>query len=203
MKSYSAWLPETRVAVAGADDALVTQQIEATIREFFTRATWVESLFPITLVADRDRYLFGKLASYYALYLVSARIDDVPIVVYPQQPLTHSNRTGVWVDGSNDQVVVTPIPTETSAGNKLYLKASIKPQKSCSQVPDRIFEMFFDEILDGIKGRLYSMPSKPWTDKPLGLVHTRKFRSGIARARTASRTGYSSADTAWRHPSWA
>ena len=109
----------------------------------------------------------------------------------------------MWVDGSNDQVVVTPVPTESSVGDKLYLRASIKPKKNCSQVPDRVFEMFFDEILDGIKGRLYLMPSKPWTDRQLGTMHTKKFRSGIARARTAARTGYSSADTSWMYPGWA
>ena len=203
MKNYSAWLPEVRVAVAGADDALIAQQIDAAIREFFTRATWVETLFPIPLVEDQERYFFGGMSTYYALYLVSAKIDDTPLTVYPQEPLTYSNHTGVWVDGPNDQIVVTPAPPAESAGSKLYLKASIKPKKNCSQVPDRIFEMFFDEILDGIKGRLYSMPSKPWTDRQLGLVHTKKFRAGIARARTAGRTGYSSADTAWRYPGWA
>ena len=203
MKSYSEWLPEARVAISGADDALLNQQIAATIREFFTRTVWVETLFPITLVEDRDRYSFGSLSSYYALYLMSAKIDDVPIVIYPQEPLTHSNRSGVWVDGANEQVVVTPIPGESMAGSLLRLKSTLKPLEICDQVPSRVFEMYFDEILDGIKGRMYSMPSKPWTDRQLGVLHTRKFRAGIARARTAMRTGYSSAEPIMRFPSWA
>ncbi len=203
MKKYTEWLPEVRVAVAGADDTLIQQQIAATIREFFTRSTWVEKLFPITLKDGQDRYFFNNMASYYAMYLMMAKIDDTPIYIYPQEPIIYSNKTGVWMDGVNDQVVVTPVPTEAAVGSKLYLEASIKPKNNCGQVPDRVFEMFFDEILDGIKGRLYSMPSKPWSDRQMGLMHTRKFRSGIARARTAERTGYSSADTAWRYPGWA
>lgn len=203
MKGYNEWLPEARVAIAGADDTLIEQQIAAAIREFFTRAMWLEELFPITLVEDRDRYSFGPLASYYAIHLISAKIDDVPIVVYPQQPLTHSNRTGVWVDGANEQVVVTPVPSAASAGSLLHIKSTVKPRSTCDQVPDRVFEMFFDEILDGIKGKMYAMPSKPWTDRQLAGVHTKKFSAGIARARTAMRTGYSSAEPAMRFPSWA
>ncbi len=153
MKSYSEWLPEARVAIAGADDALLNQQIAAAIREFFTRATWTEMLFPITLVEDRDRYSFGPLASYYAVYLMTAKIGDRPIYVYPTEPLVYSNSAGVWVDGANDQVVVNPVPNADTAGEKLYLEAAIKPRKVCDQVPDRVFEMFFDEILMGSKAR--------------------------------------------------
>ena len=203
MKAYSEWLPEARVAISGADDALLNQQIAATIREFFTRSTWVEKLFPITLRNGQDRYSFNYMASYYAMYLVLAKIDDTPIYIYPQEPIIYSNKTGVWVDGVNDQVVLTPVPTEAAVGSKLYLQASIKPKTNCVQIPDRVFEMFFDEILDGIKGRLYSMPSKPWSDRQMGLVHTRKFRSGIARARTAGRTGYSTAQPVMQFPNWA
>ncbi len=203
MKAYSEWLPEARVAIAGADDALLNQQIAATIREFFTRATWAEMLFPITLVEDRDRYSFGPLASYYAVYLLSAKIGDRLIYVYPTEPLVYSNSAGVWVDGASDQVVVNPVPNETTAGEKLYLEAAIKPRKSCNQVPDRVFEMFFDEILDGVKGKMYGMPSKPWTDRGMAGLHAKKFSAGIARARNAMRTGYSSAEPAWRHPQWA
>ncbi len=203
MKSYSEWLPEARVAIAGADDALLNQQIAAVIREFFTRATWTEMLFPITLVEDRDRYSFGPLASYYAVYLMTAKIGDRPIYVYPTEPLVYSNSAGVWVDGANDQVVVNPVPNADTAGEKLYLEAAIKPRKVCDQVPDRVFEMFFDEILDGVKGKMYSMPSKPWSDRQMGAMHGKKFSAGIARARNAMRTGYSSAEPAMRFPSWA
>ena len=83
MKDYTAWLNETRVAVPGADDPLITQQIEAAFREFFTRTTWIETLFPIPLIAGQDRYFFGNMASYYALYLLSAKIGDTLIFIYP------------------------------------------------------------------------------------------------------------------------
>lgn len=203
MRSFDLWLPEVRVAVSGADDALLKQQIAATIREFFTRGTWTEELFGIKLVEGRDRYVFGPLASYYAIYLMTARVDDAPIAVYPAEPTAHQGTLGVWVDASAEQVVLTEVPDSTMAGSKLYMTAILKPLKTCTQVPNRVYEMFFDEILDGVKGKLFSMTSKPWSDRQMGAFHNKRFSVGIARARTAMRKGYSSAEPPWRFPRWA
>jgi hypothetical protein len=38
-------------------------------------------------------------------------------------------------------------------------------------------------MLDGTLGRLYGMPSKPWTSTQLATYHGTRFRQGMNRAR--------------------
>lgn len=204
MIEYSEWLPEIRSSVSGVDDPVINQQISATMRKFFVKGTWREELFPITLAEGDSSYSFGRLAGYYALALDSAKIDDERINVLSEAPRPGVQfDRGVYVDAVRDRIVVLPEPNAAMAGSILTVVAFLKPLPDCTVVPERIFQEFFDVILDGIKHNLYVMPSKPWSNRNLALYHGRLFSAGIARARELMRKGYSSSDPVWRYPFWA
>lgn len=46
-----------------------------------------------------------------------------------------------------------------------------------------LFTTWYETMLDGTLGRLYAMPSKPWTNTQLATYHGTRFRQGINRAR--------------------
>jgi hypothetical protein len=46
-----------------------------------------------------------------------------------------------------------------------------------------LFTTWFETMLDGVLGRLYGMPAKPWSAPQLATYHGTRFRQGMARAR--------------------
>lgn len=58
-------------------------------------------------------------------------------------------------------------------------------------------------ILDGLLGRMFSQPSKPWTNTQLSVFHMRKFTSKVASARVEWTRNNNYRQQAWRFPSFA
>jgi hypothetical protein len=58
-------------------------------------------------------------------------------------------------------------------------------------------------ILDGLLGRMFSQPAKPWTNTQLSVFHMRKFKIGIAGARVEWTRNNNYRQQAWRFPSFA
>jgi hypothetical protein len=58
-------------------------------------------------------------------------------------------------------------------------------------------------MLDGLLGRMYSQPSKPWTNNQLAVFHMRKFNSGTASARVDMTRNNTYKQQPWRYPDFA
>jgi hypothetical protein len=68
------------------------------------------------------------------------------------------------------------------------------------EIPDWMYDMYFDAFLDGALGRLYSMPAKPWTNPQMALFHGRKFRSAMGYRKQEIRRGFAYNIQTWRFP---
>lgn len=210
MKSIDNWLPELRTAVSGADDAVIKQTIHAVLREFFTRGGgWKQELDPITLRLDRANYTINPQPQGVVLYPDQAWTTDptiaddgrTPLHVYPSEQLALG---GNWGNGiykvDANTIGVVPAPNEAMDGKKLHIVALWRLLPGCTTVPDEVFDNWFDEILDGVKSKLFMMPSKPWTSTALGTFHGKRFNAGIGRFRAMMRKGYTTAEPAWSYP---
>lgn len=51
------------------------------------------------------------------------------------------------------------------------------------EYPDWALSLYFDEIMDGVLGRSMSQVAKPYSNERMAIYHTRRFRSGVARAK--------------------
>jgi hypothetical protein len=69
----------------------------------------------------------------------------------------------------------------------------------CSQ---ELWSSWFEPVLDGTLGRLYSQPAKPYSSPQLAQYHMRRYRAGIARARDVANRGFTNG-VAWRFPYFA
>lgn len=202
MKPTSKWLPELRTAVAGADDAMLLQALDATIREFFTRGGgWKQALSDITLKEGKTNYTINPQTEGVVLYPDSAKMDDTPINVWPEEA-SANHGVGIYRKDENT-VVIRPEPNAAMDGKKLKIVALWKLPAGCTSVPDALFDIWFEEILDGTKARLYMMASKPWSSTTLGAYHHKRFRIAIGRFRSMMRKGYTTAEPAWKFPAWA
>ena len=65
-----------------------------------------------------------------------------------------------------------------------------------------MWDMFFQDFLDGTMGRLYAMPAKPWASPNQAVYHGKRFRNHMAYRKQEAIRGYSHSVPAWRFPRW-
>lgn len=68
---------------------------------------------------------------------------------------------------------------------------------------DWMYDMFFQDWLDGVLRSFYGMPSKPWTNVQLAAYHGKRFRSALAQRKAQANKGFTYGQAGWRFPRWA
>jgi hypothetical protein len=70
-------------------------------------------------------------------------------------------------------------------------------------VEEWMWDMYFDDWLDGTLGRMYGMPAKPWASTTHAQYHHRRFRNAMAYRKQESIRGFTYGQPTWRYPhSW-
>lgn len=67
-------------------------------------------------------------------------------------------------------------------------------------LPDVFFTHWFDIIRDGAIGDLCGQQDKSYTNPQLAVVHQRRFRNGVARARDEARNQFNTSENEFRYP---
>lgn len=107
-------------------------------------------------------------------------------------------------------ISITSTPDAESRKYPLNALLALSLDKSCLetdcgdwQIEEWMFDMFFDDWLDGTLGRLFAMPAKPWMSEKLSLYHKKRFRNAMAMRMQEARRGYAFAVPGWQFPRWA
>jgi hypothetical protein len=66
--------------------------------------------------------------------------------------------------------------------------------------PAWVLKVYREHIMDGVLGRMMSQKQKPYTDATLAMYHLKRFRAGIAIARTAAMRQNTFGAQNWRFP---
>ncbi len=203
--SLSVWTDELTVRLPGASTDQIDLELKATVREFFTKSGfWTEELDPIDIVADTDIYTLTPTEGVImGTMYVWVDHKSIPLsTIKPKTVSTSSNSVQTaWAPQPN-QIQLFPMPSVDITGG-LKVLVRLNPDAKWRQLPDELGSHFFDEILDGVLGRLYSQPGKPYTNIVVSQYHLRRFRDGIARARDMGQKRYSNAETPWTYPFFA
>lgn len=111
-----------------------------------------------------------------------------------------------WAIYRPDYVTVANPPTD---GQKypfnLLASLSIAPKcMACEctdwELPDWMYDSYFEAWLDGVLGRLHSMPAKPWRDVVMAQYHGKRFRSAMGFHKQEAARGFQYANQTWRFP---
>ena len=99
-------------------------------------------------------------------------------------------------------------PDEQARRYPLKVTTVLSVSRSCLDcdcgnwpVEDWLWDMYFQDWLDGSLHKLYSMPAKPWSNKELAVHHGKRFRNEMAyRKQEAFRGFVWNAPPPWRFP---
>jgi hypothetical protein len=75
-------------------------------------------------------------------------------------------------------------PTAAKA-DALDYRASFMPSQSATEIEERIYDEWFEEVANGVKARMLAMTSKPWADLKRADICQNMYLSGRGRARIA------------------
>jgi hypothetical protein len=71
------------------------------------------------------------------------------------------------------------------------------------QFPAWVLAKYRNVILDGLLGKMFSQPNKPWTNSQMSVFHMRRFNSKVASARVEVQRNNKYRAQAWVFPGFA
>lgn len=124
-------------------------------------------------------------------------------------PATTGTEGGVlaWAVFRPDYLVVTSPPTEEARKYPFNAIVALTIAKSCLEcdcgdwaLPEWMFDMYFQDWLDGVQGRMFGMANKPWSNIQLAAYHGKRFRNQMAFRKQEAMRGFTFNRPAWRFP---
>lgn len=230
MASLSTWLKDVLPLTPGAQRAVVRRMLELTCREFYASSlAWRKTLGPISYgamvgVLKLDNFTVPRLWSptlwaptLWAPTLWNTGEANAPDVVrvlaveYFGSPLTKlarlpgnsqltANSPAGYYLPSHNTLSLYPKPS-VGAEEALTVYAALTPDLTNMVLPDIAYAQHYDALLDGLLGRLYSQPAKPYSNPQLAAYHLKRFRNAIAVFHAEANSGYAGA-ASWAYPSF-
>ena len=180
-----------RVDVPGALDDVIKLKLFDAVSEFMDRSSVAYEEDTLTTVADEIEYDVSVTGPYQITRLLSL-----------------ADTSGNEISATMDVPGVIKLTTPPSAGNIYTYTLAIKPidpvdSDGYVQCPDWIIQKYRSIIEAGVKGMLFQMPNKPYSNERLAIYHMRVFNAGIGSARVdaARRNRYRS--NQWAFPPFA
>lgn len=172
-------MDHARIRLPGALDAAIQIELFAALREFFGSSNcWYEDIAFAVTPTTQDYYA-NPAAFTYTITPTDGTITRLlgvrdsagrqisammptpgEVVIYraPSQAETYTAR-----------VALTVTDPTTGAGYPVF--------------PDWVMAKYGGEILDGVLGRMMSQIAKPYSNPTVAMVHLRKFKQGISKAK--------------------
>jgi hypothetical protein len=104
-------------------------------------------------------------------------------------------------------ITVSSPPSDDQAQYPLKSIMALSIAKACLTkdcgdwgMPDWSMAMFFQEFLDGVLGRMYQMPAKPWSEATKAVYHHKRFRNGMAFRKQEATKGFVYGSPGWHFP---
>lgn len=102
-------------------------------------------------------------------------------------------------------ITVPPSPDQLNFPLKVVMALSISKDNleldaGDWQLPDWMYDMYFQDWLDGVLAKLYAMPAKPWSNKELTILHGKKFRAAMGQRKQEANRGFTYGQPGWRFP---
>ena len=106
-------------------------------------------------------------------------------------------------------ISLTSLPDAEARKYPLKVSLALSLSRGCLEcdcgdwaLEEWMWDMFFQDFLDGALGRLYAMPAKPWASPNQAVYHGKRFRNSMAYRKQEAIRGFAHSVPAWRFPRW-
>jgi hypothetical protein len=134
---------------------------------------------------------------------VAVRVEVDPedeLGLHPVGTLGQIHRERPLIDdaqGRPDYITVSTPPDQEQQKYPLEVTLALSLARGCLEcdcgdwaVDEWMWDMFFQDWLDGTLSRLFMMPAKPWSNKELTVYHAKRFRNAMAFRKQEANRGY-------------
>lgn len=197
------WLRDLLPRTPGINRKVMKREFILACREFFERSlAWRVVVGPVDMRANKKRYIMSPYDAYADIVRVlSVELNGFPLRQAQRRPsrpdYTSASPYLYWLENP-DYVRLYPIPNAT-VDDALMFSVALTPKQTVSHLPRIAQTHFYDALLDGALGRVYSHPAKPYSNPTLGQYHLQRFRSAIGTFSGLAKSGFTST-TAWNYP---
>lgn len=191
--TVSRWLKDTLPRTNGAVRSVVKQELSNTVREFYKDSrAWRVTVGPRNVVANRRQYILTPYDAYSEVIGIGAvTIDGQPLRPMTRRAHVASNTTSTPMYYSMPEPGILELyPTPLQAMTSMFIDLHLIPAINVRLLPTVAGTEHYDAILDGLLGRMYAHPAKPYTNLEGAGYHLKRFRNAIGKAAGQAKQGY-------------
>lgn len=178
-----------RVQLPGAIDDAIKLEVYNALNDFFQGSNiWREDLSVAITAGDKSYTLTPTQTSNIVRLIGVENSDKLPVsatldlitqeLVLELEPSTNDTYTVQVVLTVNDPVDAEDYP----------------------EAPDWVINLYMNDIISGVLGRMMAQPAKPYSNAALAVVHTRSFQAATAVARAEANRRFTFGAQRWRFP---
>lgn len=184
--NFTDWYEDVLPHAPGCVPAIALDAIRKAAIQFCKETRIYQYDHPaVDVVATQATYAFVPPAGTVVTEILDAWYDDVPLDPKGRDDLGNINSNWREWDGPRPIYItqddernarLAPIPSVSLTGG-LKMLVALKPTIAATEIEDRIYEEYREEIADGALARLYISPKKPFTDLALAAAKAQMFRT--------------------------
>lgn len=185
---------QARVKLTGASDAALKAELFDVMQEFYDESSaWLETL-TINVLQNVMTYDLVPVDGQ-AIRIIGVAEFDPTDLTKPPVP-----RGGTMPNIG--QIVLTEVPGKDTFYLVTVAKnVSLPTDKNGFPITsDWALSIYSTGILDGLLGRMMSVPNKSYSNATMGVYHTKKFQATITQARVATLRRNAMGTQAWMYP---
>lgn len=191
MTALSRLLDNARIRLPGALDGLIQLELFNVIDEFCRTTNGYREILETDLVVGQS------------IYAIEPEDREILLVYQTAHP-TLGVTGAIFDDGS---IALPEAPVAADLDYPLMTEVSLTPRHGASQdaslwLPAELYERWFNYLLDGVLWRMMSQIAKPYSSERMALYHSRRFRNGMAIARTRVVGDSEPNSVAWSFPAF-
>jgi hypothetical protein len=191
-RDFERLMNQARIKLPGASDGGLKGELFDTLNEFVGDSNIWDEWIEVQIVPSIKEYLLTPIHGGMITRLVTM-LDPNHIVLPASLPDFRPPSAALHL--------VWPQSNAMTA-HALVVKNITLPN-SKDEIPDApewLLPLYATKVLDGLLGRMMMQPNKSYSNDTQGTYHQKRFRDGIAVAKTAKARGNLLGGQSWRFP---
>jgi hypothetical protein len=198
MASAATWLKDILPQTPGVSRKVAKREFQLVCREFFEKSTaWRVVMGPLDVDANDADYTLSPYDSNTNITkILAAEFNGVglrPLFRRPAGVYEEATTPYAYFITEPDTIHLWPKPTEAHE-DALTVYVALTTTVSTTTLPDVAETLFYEPLRDGLLGKLFSHPAKPYTNPLQAQYHLSRYESAIG--------AYAGRAKAGNGPSW-